>query len=119
MAQYMILIWETPGRFAETPPEQMMEIVGKYRAWSEKLAANGQFVSGERLGGDPGKVIDGGQNNTVTDGPFVETKELIGGFYIISAENYDEACEIANGCPHLEFGGRLEVREIMQMGPPQ
>jgi hypothetical protein len=48
----------------------------------------------------------------VTDGPYAETKEIIGGYWIISAENYDEAVELTRDCPSLEFGARMEVREV-------
>jgi hypothetical protein len=52
----------------------------------------------------------------VTDGPYSETKEVLGGYYIVQAENYDKAVEIARDCPQFEFGGSIEVREIEDMG---
>ena len=53
-----------------------------------------------------------GENIIVTDGPYSETKELVGGYYVIEAADYAEAIEIAKTSPHLRFGGRIEVREI-------
>jgi hypothetical protein len=51
----------------------------------------------------------------VTDGPYAESKELVGGFFIIRAADYDEACSLALSCPHLSYGGGVEVRQIQQM----
>src|SRR5262249_44853058 len=62
----------------------------------------------KRLGFDPGKIIRGRQ---VNDGPFSESKEVFGGFYLIEAASYDEAVERAMDHPHLEYGGSIEVRE--------
>ncbi len=52
----------------------------------------------------------------VTDGPYAESKEVVGGFFIIAAKDYEEACKIAQGCPHLKHYGRVEVRQIDKMG---
>jgi hypothetical protein len=57
-----------------------------------------------------GKVVKG--DNVITDGPYTEIKELIGGYTLVKAESLDEAAELAKGCPILAFGGNVEVREI-------
>ena len=54
-------------------------------------------------------------NNVITDGPYSEIKELIGGYTIVKAESFDEAAELAKGCPILEVGGNVEIRDIVQM----
>ena len=58
---------------------------------------------------------NGGQVR-VTDGPYSETKEVLGGYYIVAAESYDRAVDLARDCPHFEYGGTIEVREIDTMG---
>jgi hypothetical protein len=56
-----------------------------------------------------------GGRTSITDGPFAESKDVIGGFWVISAKDYDEACRVAETSPHLGHGGRIEVREIDEM----
>jgi hypothetical protein len=51
----------------------------------------------------------------VTDGPYTESKEIVGGFFTVVAADYDEACTIAADCPHLKYGGRIEVRMIHEL----
>jgi hypothetical protein len=66
-----------------------------------------------KLRDETGKNITGvGPNQVVTDGPYAETKEIIGGYWIITAANYGEAVKLASTCPSLEFGSRIEVREV-------
>lgn len=69
--------------------------------------------------GDPltatGRVVK--SDKSITDGPYAESKELVGGYSIIQAANYDEACERAMGCPIYQAGGMVEVREIAEYGP--
>lgn len=78
--------------------------------WVGGIAAQNKLVNrGNRLFGD-GKVVR--SNNVITDGPYTEIKELIGGYTLVKAESLEEAAELAKGCPILAFGGNVEVREI-------
>ena len=81
--------------------------------WMGGIAAKGNLANqGNRLG-SAGKVVK--PNNIITDGPYTEIKELIGGYSVINADSLEEAAEIAKGCPILEVGGNVEVREINKM----
>jgi hypothetical protein len=113
MASFLLLLHEDTGQFPEQSPEDMMAIVKEYMAWSDRLRKDGKYMSSNKLTDEPGKVLrpKGGQI-VVTDGPYAETKELVGGYYCVSAADYDEACRIAESCPHLNYGGRIEVRQI-------
>ena len=115
MPQYMLISqdsMEIPEGF-EITPEIIQGIIQKYNDWADGLQKSGHLVSLNKLREDPGKNIVGtGANRVVTDGPFAETKEIIGGYWIINAANYDEAVQLASGCPSLEFGSRVEVREV-------
>jgi len=94
-------------------PEQMQAIMKKWMDWMGSIAAQDKLVStGARLG-DEGKTVKPG--NVVTDGPYVEIKESLGGFIIIKAASVEEAAEIAKGCPILTVGGNVEVRNIIPM----
>jgi hypothetical protein len=92
-------------------PQQMEQIFGKWMAWMKTMKAKGQYLGGDRLN-DAGKVIRG---SAVTDGPFAEAKETIGGYILIAADDLAQATEIARGCPGLEYGTLVEVRPVEQM----
>jgi hypothetical protein len=110
---YMLVLRDVPEDYDRIPPEEMQRIIQKYRAWAGKLREQGQMVGGDKLVDGAGRVMRRGRGKLrVTDGPFVETKEVFGGFFTIRAASYDEALKIAEGCPHLELTGSLEVREI-------
>ncbi len=116
MPNYMLLLHEEPMDYSQFSPEQIQAVIGEYVAWRQKIEADGNYVGGEKLKDEGGRLIgsDNGQLR-VTDGPYAEAKEVIGGYFTISAADYDEAVEISKGCPHLKFGGRIELREIEQL----
>jgi len=110
MAQYAILIYEAESGYAS----------GGEDVWQTAMESHGRFAGqvgekgGKILGGDalePTTTATSIRNDVVTDGPFVETKEALGGFYLIEARDLDHAIEIAKLCP-APFGG-VEVRPIM------
>ena len=109
MPNYLCMQRSRPGKGkGEKPsPAQMEEMYAQFNAWREKFQKNIVDMGG-RLGG--GKVVT---SEGVTDGPFVEAKEIIGGYMIVSAESLEEAIEIARGVPGLVSpGSGVEVREI-------
>ena len=79
----------------------------------ESLGKNGSFVAGEPLN-PTGKQVNG-KKKTVTDGPFIEAKEMVGGYLIVNAKDIDEAVEISKGCPIFDMDGKLEVRQIQKL----
>lgn len=113
MSQYMLLLHESTTGFADLSAEDIQQIIGEYVAWSNSLAEQGKLIGGEKLKDEGGKSLSI-QNGSlrVTDGPFAESKEVIGGYFTISADNFDEAVDLAGTCPHLKYGGRIELREV-------
>ena len=101
------------GGLSSESPEVMQKHMQKWYAWVEKLRKYGTYLAGEPL--LPGGKKIAGANKTVTDGPFTETKDIIGGFFIINAKSYNEAVAIANECPDYAHGGTVEVRQVMKM----
>lgn len=94
-------------------PEQIQAMMKPWQDWMGGIAAQNKLVStGNRLEPD-GRVIKPG--SVVTDGPYVEIKEAIGGYIIIKGGSLDEAAEISKGCPILNIGGNVEVRTIVPM----
>src|SRR5215216_4884384 len=102
MPQFMLLLYDTPAasaRFKAMSPEEMQKAVEKYMAWAKKPFT----VDSKRLGGDSGRVVrsQNGKPRT-TDGPYSETKEVLGGIYLIEAADYDDAVARTGDHPHIE-----------------
>jgi len=95
-----------PGKGEAPSPARMEEMYAKFNAWKEKFQDNIVDMGG-KLGG--GKVVT---SEGATDGPFVEAKEVVGGYMIVSAESMEEAVEVARQSPGIYPGSSVEVREI-------
>ncbi len=115
MAQFMYLIRSEGADFSKYSANDFQELLKEYQAWTQKIKTEGRFLAGEKLTNDLGKSLRTKQREIVVDGPYADSKDAIGGFYIIEAKNLNEALEIGKGCPALSYGGSLEVREIEQM----
>ena len=108
MAKFMLLLYDNPTDWSKVSPEEMQKAIEKYMAWSKKPFT----VDSLRLADDAGRVIRAEKGNArVTDGPYSESKEVLGGYYIIEAADYDEAVKLSRDHPHLEYGGTLVVRQ--------
>ena len=91
-------------------PAQLQKVVSDWMAWFERLKAQGKCSGGHPLE-DEGKVVFGKQR-AVADGPFAESKEAIGGYFYLTVAGENEAIEIAQQCPGLEYGAVVEVRPV-------
>ncbi len=116
MAKFMLILHKTPGTWKSASPEEMQQKVQRYQAWIDKIRSSGQYVTSEKLGEDGGKQLNV-QNGrlTIVDGPYSETKEVVGGYFVLRAESYEEAVELARDCPFLE-DGRIALRRTDPMG---
>jgi hypothetical protein len=92
-------------------PQQLQDQIARYMSWIEKLRTKGHFVAGEPLE-ETGKVLSGKEGSTITDGPFAESKEEVGGYFIIRARDFGEAIKLVRGCPIFANNGTVEVRPI-------
>ena len=118
MAEYLILIFEDESAYATATPDVIQQVMEAHGRFAEQVVAQG----GKILGGDalqPTTTATSIRGDVVTDGPFAETKEALGGFYLIEARDLDHALAIGKLCP-APYGG-VEVRPIMDTsgGPPQ
>jgi hypothetical protein len=105
------------GDNPQASPEAMQQHMMKWVAWIDQLTRDGVMKAGEPLQG-AGRVLSGPRGQLVTDGPFTESKEVVGGFLHVRATDLDRAVEIARGCPIFEHGGTVEVRPIQPMDLP-
>lgn len=112
MKDFMLLFRGATQQYAFSA-EEMQNHMQKWFAWVDELKSKNIYVSGEPLI-PAGKTVTG-KKALVTDGPFAESKELIGGFFIIKADSIEQAAEIAKECPDLPLDGIVEVREVMKM----
>jgi len=113
MPDYMLILRDLPEEQAGISPEEMQRIIQKYVAWAGQLRAEGRYVAGDKLVDGAGRVLRRGKARLrISDGPFTEGKEVIGGFFTVKADSYEEAVRLAEGCPHLDLGGSLELREV-------
>lgn len=111
MAQFMLLI--RGDEEVQRSPAEMQSIVEEYIAWARKLRSEGRMLGGDELANN-GKLVRGyGATASVSDGPYAETKEAIGGYFLIEADDQTHAVEIAKACPGLKRGGAVEVRAIV------
>ena len=94
--------------------EAMATAIKDYSGWADRLRGEGRLKGGQKLTFDAGRVMRNaaGGRVVVTDGPYAESKELLGGFFVVTAKDYDEACRLAESCPHLRYGGQIEIRQI-------
>jgi hypothetical protein len=114
MSEFLLLF--RGGRYngAEQSPEQRQAHMQKWIEWMGALKEQGKMLGAQPLASS-GKTVTG-TKKVVADGPFMEGKEMVGGYLMCTADNFDEAVEISKGCPILEFeDGVVEVREIHQL----
>lgn len=106
--KYLFIQRSPPGNYQQPSPAQMQEMFAVFNVWKEKYKANILDMGGKLMPG--GKILTAAG---VTDGPFVEAKEIVGGFMIVSAESYDRALEVAREGPGLMMpGSSIEIREL-------
>ena len=92
-------------------PEQIQEVVKQMYAWFDRLTAEGKAKAGKPLFPE-GKIVSQKKGRSVADGPFAESKEAIGGFFLLEVGSLEEAAEIAKDFPGLNYGASVEVRPV-------
>jgi len=92
----------------------MQQMMQKWMAWMKDLGANGHLKDRGQPLERAGKLVQGRQK-TVTDGPFAEAKDVVGGYTLIEAEDLSEAVQLSKGCPIFEVEGAVEVRPVMKL----
>lgn len=115
MAEYLLLLHESPSKFKSLSPTEMQAMLGKYSAWAGKLGQAGRLVGGKKLTEEGGRHLrrDRGQM-VASEGPYAEARDVVSGIFIVTATDYEDARALAADCPHLE-NGWIEVRAVDAM----
>jgi hypothetical protein len=110
MAKFLFVYRGGDEAYAKMTPDEIQQNMQKWANWIKQGLQQGWMVDpGDALTPE-GRVVNA--KKVVTDGPFVESKECVGGYSIVSAETIDAAAELAKGCPALLTGGKVEVRTL-------
>jgi hypothetical protein len=118
MAQFLLLLHEDPASFADVSPEEIQRVIDEYSAWRKDLEKRGRVAGANKLKDEGGRSLSVQDGEVrVVDGPYAEAKEVVGGYFLIEAADYTEAIRISTECPHLRYGGRIELREIDALEP--
>ena len=129
---YLLRLTNESGKQAEaffvvrsTEPKDALFVLATstwaaYNAWGEKLEAEGRMQLGHKLTDGEGCVLDPQADGSVTtkDGPYTETKEVVGGIYVIDADDYAHAARLCEGHPNFRFGS-IEIRQLDFLGGPE
>jgi hypothetical protein len=114
MANFLFVYRGSPEAHAKMTPDEIQQHMQKWNDWISAGLKKGWLVdTGDALTGE-GRVVNA--RKVVTDGPFVESKEIVGGYSVVQAETIDAAAELAKGCPSLLVGGKVEVRPLAGLG---
>jgi hypothetical protein len=112
MSEYVYLYHN--GNGPQASPEQMQQIMQKWMTWMKELGEKGHIKdAGNPL--DRGGRVVRGKPGALSDGPYAETKDVIGGYTLITAKDIDQAAQLSKGCPIFDAGGYVEVRPVMAM----
>jgi hypothetical protein len=109
-----VFLYRGEGDMRKLSPQEAQQSMQQWMAWFKELEKKGKLKSIGQPLERAGKVV-GGKTKPVTDGPYAETKDIIGGYSLIEARNLDEAAELAAGCPGIQRGGLVEVRPVMPL----
>ena len=109
MEPYFFLMRNAPDMMERMSPEQMQAHLDAWRTWMEGLAADGRVQGGHPLG-PQGAIV---RADTVVDGPFVESKDIVGGYLVITCRSLAHAIETARECPVVAHGSAVEVRRAL------
>ena len=109
MKSFALLFRQPSYDHSHTPKEEYQAIAKKWQDWIKGILEHDKLATGQRLAQE-GKVWKAG--GVVTDGPFVEVREILGSFIIVKADSLEEATTLAHGCPALDAGGSVEIRPV-------
>lgn len=117
MPKFLLILRGDPDTWQHQTPAEIQLLIERFEAWAGRLMGEGRFLDGKKLADGEGRVLArSGAGVRVTDGPFGETKELVGGFHLVEADDYEHAVRLCADHPELSIGGSVEIRRLDPMG---
>ncbi|ETW98446.1 MAG: hypothetical protein ETSY1_18665 [Candidatus Entotheonella factor] len=118
MAEFMLIFHQNAATYGTRPLETRRQALAEYVAWRMEIEES--FIDANKMAADKGRCLlfHNGEVRVI-DGPYAEAKEVIGGYVLFRAANYEEALKIARDCPFLKYGSRIELREVDSMAEKQ
>src|SRR2546422_10425724 len=111
-----LLLFRGTNWHRDLSPEEIQTVMNQWRGWFDRLTEQGKAKAGQPLMNE-GKIVSGKNGRVVADGPFAESKEAIGGYFLLQVDDLDEAGEIAKACPVLEYGSTVAGRPVAEECP--
>ena len=106
-----LLLFRGTNWHRDLSPEEIQTVMNQWKGWFDRLTEQGKAKAGQPLMNE-GKIVSGKNGRVVADGPFAESKEAIGGYFLLQVNSLDEAVAIAKDCPGLAYGATVEVRPV-------
>jgi hypothetical protein len=113
MKQFLLLLHEDLQQLKALTPQEMEQLAHAHMAWAQELAKAGHLIAGDGL--KDTSICISGKEATIKDGPYIESKEIIGGYYLLQAQDLETVIQLAKQCPTHFYGGTTEIRPIMDM----
>jgi hypothetical protein len=111
-----LLLFRGDAWYNRLSPEELQKAMSQFKAWFDRLTEEGKLKAAQPLVRE-GRIVSGKQGRVVADGPFAESKEAIGGYFLVAASSLDEAIAVAKSSPSLEYGTQIEVRPVAEECP--
>jgi hypothetical protein len=111
-----LLLFRGADWYNNLSAEELQQAMNRFKAWFDRLNEQGILKGAQPLVRE-GKIVSGRQGRVVADGPFAESKEAIGGYFLLAVNSLDEAVAVAKNCPSLEYGAQIEVRPVADECP--
>ena len=116
MPRYILILRDSGNFPTDLSPQEMQAIIERYMKWGNRLRERGALRLSEKLRDNEGKIMRrNGDKLAVTDGPFMEAREVVGGLYEVEAPDYESVVKECNDHPHLDWG-TIEIREVEVLG---
>jgi hypothetical protein len=113
MAEFLYLYRGSERVNAALSPQQMQDYLQRFQSWIMSLTSAGRISSCGPLAGGGRTMV--GPKAVISDGPYTESKDLVGGYTVLTAKDLDDATEVARGCPFLSVGGTVEIRAVLSV----
>ncbi len=111
-----LLLFRGDAWYNRLSPEELQQAMNQFKAWFDRLTEEGKLKAAQPLVRE-GRIVSGKQGGVVSDGPFAESKEAIGGYFLLAASSLEEAIAVAKSSPSLEYGTQIEVRPVAEECP--